>query len=133
MDLEPALKQPIIRVRDSLHGFAKWKGWAKDDYRIFMIVNVVWFNIIVELVAKEYDSIFGDMKAQYDEVLDHLEKDLEHEIGLYESIGLILAPFLGYPFGASPQYGENVVPVDHGLLNPGAEELRSIGQGSMQG
>ncbi len=133
MDIEPELNPLILRVRDSLQGFAAKKDWAKENYRLFMVVNTVWYKFQVTLMASEYDPATGKMNAQYDEVLDYLEEDLKDVPGLYEAVSVFLVPFLGLGFPGSLDAGGNWVEVDFGLLNPGVEDLRWIGDESRQG
>lgn len=62
---------------------------------------------------------------RYNEIYDHLAEELKDDPGLYESIGLIIGPFVLYSgnWGAAHH---NYVDIDDGLLNPGCREADSL-------
>jgi hypothetical protein len=118
MDSKSTVTDAAIRIRDSIDRFARTKNWARQDYHVIMIVNVVWISFRVEIYAKEYDSSTPDENARYDEIYDFLEEDLKDEPGLLEATSVLLYPLSsGYP--ARQPLGENQIQIDDSLLNPG--------------
>ena len=80
------LKRVVRRVAKALTDFARDKGWAPEDYRIYYRVNEVWDQVHFIFVAKAFESR-SDFE-NYAEVRAYLEKSLADDPGLLKVIGL---------------------------------------------
>jgi hypothetical protein len=126
MDLDPELKKAVTVIRDSLHHYAQSKDWKVEDYRVTMEINTDWGAITIVLFCRSFQENSPLEMELYDEIMDHLERDLEPIAGLYESTYLLIRPLDEYPNSGSKNPIENYVEVDDGFLNPNVkhEKLR---------
>jgi hypothetical protein len=127
VDLDPELKLAVTKIRDSLHDYAKSKGWAVEDYRIKMMLNTEWSTITAIVYCRPFqETVSLEMKI-YDEIMDSFEKDLESVPGLNESTYLLIRPLDEYSSAEYKSSLENIIEIDDRFLNPGLkpEDIQS--------
>ncbi len=128
MDLGPALRDLIVQIRNSIDALATSKGWTRDDYRIDMIVNKTWGNILISVISTEYTHERMQSPDAYDEVYDRLENDLRDNPGVYESISVLLWPRTSEEAAPSNSLDDSHIRIDGALLNPGVNYAGTLGQ-----
>jgi hypothetical protein len=131
LDITPDLRDAALLIRDSIDRFATAKHWARQDYHLRMVVNVVWINFQVGVYAKEYDSPVADENTRYDEICDFFEEDLKDDPGLLQATYIAVLPFRDLFSSRRPSLGENHAQIDDALLNPGWVEPRPVHHVSM--
>lgn len=126
MDIEPALKYGVDRIRDAFHKFPRMKGWAPEDYRIFMVVDEKWGMYSVQFLSRAYGNYTDSTDFRYyDELLDFLEAEFKDDPDLFDALNISLAGLEGYTYFARyPEYGPSVIPIDDAYLNPEAKGFR---------
>jgi len=98
VDLDPAVRQAVRRVLQSLHKFAKSDGrqwsyatdadWKHGDYFLDVAVNEDWGRIYVTFAAKPFEG--RDGVERFEQVQDFLDRELADDPDLVEAIDLVV-------------------------------------------
>ena len=122
MAQEAELTNASVRIAESIHSYAKEKGWDREKYRVFITLNLNYDTIHILLVS---DQINDDNKDDImTEIMLRLRKDLANVPKVWRAYGIVSCSLDGFSFFADPRLSPGEVEVPDTILNPGVKDWR---------
>jgi hypothetical protein len=119
MAYEAGINQIAVKVADVIHDFAKSRGWAKNDYHIFMRFNQDYLILNIFVVARALDGRPEQQSKVYHDLRDAIQAKSKAELSAINVFGLLPTGYEDFNIYWSPRLKPSEIEIDERLINQG--------------
>ena len=114
------LQEDALKIAEVIHEYAESKGWAADDYHVFMTIRPDLYILPIKVVARACEGRSMEQGYQdFAEIMDFLGPRIKREDHNFNYYSLLLTGQRDYSFLAYPRLRPEEYALDERLINRG--------------